>query len=59
MHFFFFSELSSFFDFGLFLTFCNISVIIEDIDLKLGVSVHYLKSNPYYQGRQNYAPFST
>ena len=34
------------------LTFCNISVITEDIDLKLGVYVHCQKSNPYYQGRQ-------
>ena len=34
------------------LTFCNISVITEDIYLKLGVCVHYPKSNAYYQGRQ-------
>ena len=34
------------------LTFCNISVITEDIYLKLGVCVHCPKSNPYYQGRQ-------
>ena len=31
------------------LTFCNISVITEDIYLKLGVCVHYPKRNPYYQ----------
>ena len=30
-------------------TFCNISVITEDVYLKLGVCVHYPKSNPYYQ----------
>ena len=29
-----------------------ISVIIEDIYLKLGVCVHYQKNNPCYQGRQ-------
>ena len=46
-------------------TFCNISVITEDICLKLGVCIYYPKSNPYYQRRQfemffqNYAPFST
>ena len=34
------------------LTFCNISVINEDINLKLGLCVHYPKRNPYYQGRQ-------
>ena len=34
------------------MTFCNISVIIEDICLKLRVCVHYPKSNPYYQGWQ-------
>ena len=34
------------------LRFCNISVVIEDIYLKLEVCVHYAKSNPYYQGRQ-------
>ena len=34
------------------LTFCNISVITEDIYLKLWVCVHYPKSSPYYQGRQ-------
>ena len=46
------------------LTFCNISVITQDIFLKLGICAHCLKSNPYYQGRQlkmhfiqNYAPF--
>ena len=46
------------------LTFCNISVITEDIYLILGVCVHCPKSNPYYQGRQfkmhffqDYAPF--
>ena len=33
-------------------TFCNISVITDDIYLKLGVCVHYPKSNPYYQERQ-------
>ena len=36
----------------LVLTFCNISVITEDIDLKLGVYVQYPKSNPYDQGSQ-------
>ena len=48
------------------LTFCKISIITEDIYLKLGVSVHHPKRNPYYQGRQfkmhfffqNYGPFS-
>ena len=30
------------------LTFCNISVFIEDIYLKLGICVHCPKSNPYY-----------
>ena len=34
------------------LTFCNISVISEDIYLKLKLCVHYPKSNPYYQGKQ-------
>ena len=34
------------------LTFCNITVIIEDIYLKLGVCVHYQTGNLYYQGRQ-------
>ena len=33
------------------LTFLIISVITEDIYLKLGVCVHYPESNPYYQGR--------
>ena len=32
--------------------FCNISFITQDIYLKLGVCVHYPKSNPCYQGRQ-------
>ena len=49
------------------LTFCEISVITEDIYFKLGISVHYPKNNPCYQGRQfkmqfgfqNYVPFST
>ena len=49
------------------LTFSNVSVITEDIYLKLAICVHYAKSNLYYQGRQfkihfffqNYAPFST
>ena len=36
------------------LTFCNISVFTEDIYLKLGVCVHYPKSNPYYQGRKQF-----
>ena len=31
---------------------CNISVITEDIYMKLGVPVHYPKSIPYYQGRE-------
>ena len=35
-----------------FLTFCNISVITEDIDLKQIGYVHYLKSNSYYLGRE-------
>ena len=30
------------------LTFCNISVITEDIHLKLGVYVHHPKTSPYY-----------
>ena len=34
------------------LTFRNMSFIIEDIYLKLGVCVQYSRSNPYYQGRQ-------
>ena len=34
------------------LRFCYISVICEDIYLKLGICVQYPKSNPYYQGRQ-------
>ena len=34
------------------LAFCKISVITEDIYLKLGLCVHYQRSNPYYQGRQ-------
>ena len=33
------------------LTFCNISVIIEEIYLKLGVCVHNPTSNTYCQGR--------
>ena len=52
------------FDLEKTLTFCNISVITEDIYLKHGICVHYPKSNTYYQGRQfkihffkNYAPF--
>ena len=49
-------------------TFYNISLITEDIYMKLGVYVHYHKSNPCYQGSQfkmhfflfqNNAPFST
>ena len=48
-------------------TFCNISVISEDIYWKLGVCVHCQKSDPYCQGRQfkmlflfqNYTPFSS
>ena len=34
------------------LTFCNISVITEDIFLKLRICLHYPKSNSNYQGRQ-------
>ena len=34
------------------LSFCYISVITEDIYLKLGVCVHHPKSNPCYQGTQ-------
>ena len=34
------------------LTFCNISVITEDVYLKLKLCVHHPKSNPYCQGRQ-------
>ena len=34
------------------LTFCNISVIVENIFLKREVYVHYPKSNPYDQARQ-------
>ena len=33
-------------------TFCNISVITEDIYLKLRVWVHFPVNNPYYQWRQ-------
>ena len=33
------------------LTFCNISVITEDISFKRGLCVHYPKSNPSYQGK--------
>ena len=33
-------------------TFCNTSVITEDVYLKLGACVLYPNSNPYYQGRQ-------
>ena len=33
-------------------TFCNTSVITEDIYLKLGACVLYPNSNPYHQGRQ-------
>ena len=61
----FFPELCHFFDLGFFDIF-NISFIAEDIELKLGLCVHYPKINPCYQGRQfeihffqNYAPFST
>ena len=42
---FFFSELYLFL-LGETLTFCNISVITEDIFSKLGRCVHYTKSNP-------------
>ena len=34
------------------LTFCNISFITDDINMELGICVHYPKSNPYCQGRQ-------
>ena len=34
------------------LTFCNISVITEDINLKLGICVHSPKSSPFYPGGQ-------
>ena len=34
------------------LTFCNISVITEDIYLKVGVCLPYPKSNPLYQWKQ-------
>ena len=34
------------------LTFCNISVITEDINLKLGVYIRQPKTNPYYKGKQ-------
>ena len=34
------------------LTFCDISIISEDICLKLGDCIYYPKSNPYYQGKQ-------
>ena len=62
-----FSELCRFFDMQKKLTFCKISIITEDIYLKLRICVFYPKSDPYYQGRQfkilfffqNYAPFST
>ena len=35
-----------------FLTFCNISLTMKDIYLKLIVCVRYPKSNPYHPGRQ-------
>ena len=34
------------------MTFCNISVITEDMYLKLRVYFHYPKSNPYFEVRQ-------
>ena len=41
------------------LTFCNISLLFtEDVYLKLGVRVHYPKSNSHYQGRQFKRHFS-
>ena len=41
------------------LTKCNISIITEDIYLKLRVCVHYPKSNHNYEGRQlNFFCFS-
>ena len=62
----FFSELCPLLDLEKTLTYCNISVINEDIYLKLGAYVHYPRSNLYNQGRQfkmhlfqNCAPFST
>ena len=45
-----FLRIMALFQLGKILTFCNISVITENIYLKLGVCVHYPKSNPYYQG---------
>ena len=33
------------------LTFCNMTLITEDIYLKIEVCIHYLNSNPNYQGR--------
>ena len=44
--------LYTFFDLEKLLTYCDISIITEDVCLKLGVGVHYPKSNPYYRGRQ-------
>ena len=49
---FFFFRIMHLFQLRNTLAFCNTPVINQDIDLKLGVCVHYPKSNPYYQGRQ-------
>ena len=52
MHFFFILRIMLLFRLRKTVTFCNISVITEDIYLKLGVCVNCPNSNPYYQGRQ-------
>ena len=43
------SELCPFFDINKTSKFCNISVLTEDIYLKLRVAVHFSKINPYYR----------
>ena len=50
--FFFFQNYAPFLTWGKKLTFVNISVITEDVYFKLGICVHYTKSNSYYQDRQ-------
>ena len=56
--FFFFFRIMLLFRLRKTLTFCNISIITEDIYLKLGICVHCPKSNSYYQGRQFKMHFS-
>ena len=48
---FFFSELCLFFNLEKLKHFVIISVIAEDIYLKVRVCVHYPKSNPHDQGK--------